>query len=168
MSRKRTSILLGVVVAAAALLAAPFLFAAGKGRADGCPLGMSGRHGLGMHSSGSGHGGHRQAMAALLGDLDLTREQKESLHAIFARTHERTEDSREVVHGAFLDAAKALATDPANVAGAKAALDARQPSIDALKQTLVEATADAMAVLTPEQRARLVAHLERHAEAVPQ
>ncbi|HEU5163760.1 MAG TPA: Spy/CpxP family protein refolding chaperone [Thermoanaerobaculia bacterium] len=162
MSRKRTSILLAVVVAGAALLATPFLFAAGKG------LGMGERHGFGMHSGGARHGGHRQAMAALMSDLDLTREQKESLHAIFERTHERTEDSREVVHGAFLDAAKALANDPANVAAAKAALDARQPSIDALKQTLVEATAEAMAVLTPEQRARLVEHLERHAEAVPQ
>ncbi|HSN68766.1 MAG TPA: hypothetical protein VLV48_05940, partial [Thermoanaerobaculia bacterium] len=76
MLKKQTSVLLAVLVAGAALLATPLLFAAGKG------LGMGEHHGFAMHSE-SRHGGHGRAMAALLDNLDLTREQKESLHAIF-------------------------------------------------------------------------------------
>ncbi len=159
MTRKTTKLLLGLT-AAAAIVATPLLLAGGGGSGGHCLLAGKG----GMHHR-SGHHGRGMAMGAFLHDLDLTSAQREQLHAIFGRAHEQHDSTREALHTALVEAARVLATDPGNVAGARAAFDARQPSIEELKTGLFASFGEAMAVLTPEQHAEVIEHLDRKSAA---
>lgn len=162
MTGKTTKIFLGLT-AAVAVLATPLLLAGGDRSGRNCALGIGQRaHGAVMQLAGFGSHGRGMHADALFHDLDLTREQREQIHAIFMGARERTEPTREALHAGLVDTARVLAAEPGNVAGARAAFDARQPAIEELKAGLFTTLADTMAVLTPEQRAKLLAHLERH------
>ena len=157
----RRKAILGISAAlAVGLLAAPFLFA--RGGRDGCPLGLGGRgHGAAMFAGHFGHGGFGQ-MGQLMRELELTAEQKEALHRIHETTRERNSAARTALHTGFMDAAKILLADPQNVASARTAIANREAAISELKDNALTAVSQGLAVLTPEQRAKLAAHLEEH------
>ena len=143
------------------LLAAPFLLAGG-GR-ESCPLGMGG--GRSHAAMFAGHfGGHGRfgPMARFAKDLDLTAEQKEALHRLHEATQDKNAEARAALHAGFMDAAKILIADPQNVTAARAEIANRQAAIDALKESTLSAVSQGLAILTPEQRAKLAAHLDEH------
>lgn len=162
MNRRRGTILGISAALAVALLATPLLLARGGGST--CPLGMGGRsHGVAMFGGHSGHGGFGQ-MERLIRELDLTDEQKEALHRVHATTRERNAEARTVLHDGFMEAAKILIADPQNVAGARAAITNRQATLNEIKENALTGVSQGLAVLTPEQRAKLTTHLEKHAK----
>jgi periplasmic protein CpxP/Spy len=141
----RRKIVLGVsAVLVAGLIATPFVFAHPRG-GMGCGLGMG-------------------QMARVFHDLDLTAEQKDALHRIHDATRESNAAARAALHDGFVDAARILLANPQNVAGARATIDTREAALDQIKENAMTGIAQALAVLTPEQRAKLAEHLEEHAE----
>ena len=101
-------------------------------------------------------------MARVLRDLDLTAEQKDALHKIHDATREQNAAAKAALHDGFVDAAKILLANPQDVAGARAAIANREASIREMKDNALSAVSQALAVLTPEQRAKLSAHLDEH------
>lgn len=155
----RRKAILGISAALAlGVLATPFLFARGGGGGD--PFALGGR-GHGAMFAHLGHGG-LGPMGRLMRELDLTEEQKEALHRIHDSTIEQNRTAREALHDGFMDAAKILLADPQNVAGARAAIAGREAAIRALKDNALTAVSQGLSVLTPEQRAKLAAHLQEH------
>jgi Spy/CpxP family protein refolding chaperone len=146
-TRRKT--ILGISAALAlGLAASPFLMARGHGQ-----------------KTFGGHFGHHAGfgkMSQLMKELDLTAEQREALHRIHETTVENNRQVRAALHSGFMDAAQVLVADPRNLQGARAAIAAQQASIDQLKESALGAVSQALAVLTPEQRARLAAHIEEH------
>jgi protein CpxP len=160
MTTRRKSILGISAALGLGLLAAPFLLAGG-GR-ESCPLGMGSRSHAAMFA---GHfGGHSRhgSMARFARELDLTAEQKEALHRLHEATQDKNAEARAALHDGFMDAAKILIADPQNVTAARAEIANRQAAIDALKESTLAAVSQGLAILTPEQRAKLAEHLEEH------
>jgi Spy/CpxP family protein refolding chaperone len=150
MNRK---VIVGSLVGVALLAAVPLLVVAGE--RGGCPIG-SGRHGmLGRH------GGFAK-MHAVADELDLSRDQKEALHQIFDRTREQSVASKKALHESFVDAGQVLLADPANVAGARSALDQNDAAVEQLKTTILASVSEGLKVLTPEQRQKLSVLLASH------
>ena len=157
MTTRRKTILAISAAAALGILATPFLFARGGGGA--CPLGMGGRgHGAAMFAGHFGHGG----FGRVLRDLDLTSEQRDALHKIHDTTREQNAAAKAALHDGFVDAAKILLANPQDVAGARAAFATREAAIAQMKDNALNGVSQALAVLTPEQRAKLAAHLDEH------
>ena len=158
-TRRKT--ILGISAALAlGVLAAPFLFARGGG--GNCALGLGGRgHGAAMF----GHGGFGP-MGRVMRDLDLTAEQKEALHKIHDATREQNAAAKAALHDGFVEAAKLLLANPQNVEGARAAIAQREAAIREIKDNALTAVSQGLSVLTPEQRAKLAAHLEEHQKQV--
>lgn len=159
MTTRRKS-LLGIAAALAiGLLATPLLLA--RNDSAGCPLGLGARvHGAAMFAH-AGHGGLGQ-LGRLFRQLDLTDAQKDAMHDIHDAVRKQNETARQTLHEGFMDAAKVLVADPQNLAGARATLASREAAIQTLKENTLSAVSQALSVLTPEQRAKLAAHLDSH------
>lgn len=141
MTTRRKVVLGFSAVLAVGLVAAPLLFAHGRG---------------GWHRGGLGR------MAHVLHDLDLTEQQKDALHRIHDEARERNRASKQALHDGLMEAAKRLIADPNDVAGARQAIAAREKAIGDLKNEMLTAVSQALTVLTPEQRAKLLERLEDH------
>ena len=148
--KKRIAILAAVL---AALTVVPLVYAHGHG---------SGR--ASMHGEGEGmHGMHMfRELHRIAGELDLTEQQKTKIHAIMEGVHEQNAQYREQLHGRIKSVAEVLIANPQNVAQAQAILDAQPDAERALKANLVKAVAEALTVLTPEQRAKLGTIVDKH------
>ena len=159
MTTRRKTILAISAAAALGIFATPFLFARGGGA---CPLGHGGRgHGAAMFTGHFGHGGFGP-MGRVLRDLDLSAEQKEALHKIHETTREQNAAVKTALHEGFMEAAKVLLANPQDVAGARAVITSREAAIRQMKDNALTGVSQALAVLTPEQRAKLAAHLDEH------
>jgi Spy/CpxP family protein refolding chaperone len=160
MTTRRKTILAISAALAVGVLAAPFLFARGGGGT--CPLGLGGRgHGAAMFGGHPGHGG-LGAVGGVIRDLDLSDEQKEALHKIHDATRDQNAAAKAALHDGFVEAARLLLANPQNVEGARAAIAQREAAIREIKDNALAAVSQGLAVLTPEQRAKLAAHLEEH------
>ena len=149
---KKRLVILALIVTAIGGGAALY---AGPGRAHFAREG----HGGGGH--GFGFFGHLHEIA---GELDLSDAQKTQIHAIFRETREQNQEIREELHGGYKEVAKTLIANPNNVAAAQAQLDRQLETERALKNSILQGAAKALAVLTPEQRTKLALILAEHAE----
>ena len=146
----RRKIILAVATTAVGLgiAAAPLVMAHGGG-GGGCA--MMARHG--------GHGGE---LMKVMRELELKDEQVTAIHRIHKATHEKNAEAKKSLHEGLAEAAKILAADPQNIAGARAAVERRQAAIDQLKDGVLTGVSQCLAVLTPEQRAKLAGHIDEH------
>jgi Spy/CpxP family protein refolding chaperone len=149
---KKRNIILAVALAAAAIAAAPLVVAGPHGRGAAGHGDSMGLHGFDI----AGHLRHAKE------ELDLSDTQIEQMHAIFRDARSTNASNRSSMHDGLREAADILLDNPGNVAAAQAALDRQAAAERALKSNLLEATAKAFAVLTPEQRTKLRAMIEKH------
>jgi Spy/CpxP family protein refolding chaperone len=142
-----------LTLAVAALAAVPLLYAHGPGER---------RHA--MHEEAFGMRGLQFLghLRHLADELDLTDQQKERIHGIMKGVREQNEPYREQMHDRLKSVAETLIANPANVAGAQAILEADSEAERALKANILKGVSDALAVLTPEQRAKLGTILAEH------
>ena len=152
MTKRRKAIFGVSAVLVAGLLSAPFLFAHGR---------ASRGHGAAMFAGHFGHGGVAQ-MGAVMRDLDLTSEQKASLHRIHDTAKDQNATARKALHEGLMEAAQVLLADPNNVVAARQAITAREASVRDLRENTLSAVSQALAVLTPEQRAKALVRLQEH------
>jgi Spy/CpxP family protein refolding chaperone len=145
---KNRTTLIAVLVAVAALAVAPLVMARPDRRGPNSPadLGI-----LGLF-------GHVRE------ELDLSDQQSDEIKAILADLHERNTQAREQLRGGRKSIADTLLDDPSNVAAAQKVLDEQSAAAAALKTNVLNATAKAIAVLTPEQREKLRTILNERAE----
>ena len=145
----RRKIILAVAATAVGLglVAAPLVMAHGAG--GGCAM-------------MAGHGGHGGGLMKVMRELDLKDEQVTAMHRIHKATHEKNAEARKALHEGLAEAAKILAADPNNIAAARAAVERRQAAIDQLKDGVLSGVSQGLAVLTPEQRAKLSQHIDEH------
>ncbi len=148
---KKTTLTLAGILAVVALVAAPILYA-GPGRMHG--HGMAGGMGMGPLA-------HLQKAQQELG---LSDQQVAEIKAIFTDLRTQNAQYREQLHGGLQGVIDTLVKDPDNVAAAQAIVDQQSQAERALKANLLNATAKALKVLTPEQRVKLGDLIaERHA-----
>ena len=148
--KKRTTIILATVLTVAAIAAAPLVIAG--------PHGGRRSHGDAMVMHGVDVLGHLRHAKA---ELDLSDQQVERIHTIVREARETNAASRKELHGGLHEAAGILLNDPNDVATAQAALDRQAAAERVLKSNLLNAVAEAFAVLTPEQRAKLRTMIEK-------
>ncbi|HEX6095462.1 MAG TPA: Spy/CpxP family protein refolding chaperone [Thermoanaerobaculia bacterium] len=155
--KKRIAIALTLVLAVGALVAAPLVLADGPGGHF--------RGGMGGHALGHGFGPLARLMH-VKEELDLSEEQVDRIKDIFAETRVQTAPYRKQLHGGYEGVAKALLANPDDVAGAQALIDQQTNAERAMKASILNGASKALAVLTPEQRAKLgtmvAEHVERH------
>lgn len=151
---KKRSILLIITLV---LLAVPFVLYAQHRRAGGGHFGMHAMHG--MH--GAGFLGHLQKLKT---ELDLSEAQTEQIKAIVREVHEQNADFRQQMHGGYMTIAKTLIANPSDTAEAQALLDRQTAAQRTLQTNLLNASSKALAVLTPQQRAKLGDLLDEHFE----
>lgn len=96
-------------------------------------------------------------------ELDLSDQQAEQIHAIFAEMREQNAQHRVDMHGTLMQVTKTLLADPNDVAGAQALLEQQATAERAMKANLLQATARAIAVLNAEQRVKLGTMIENFA-----
>ena len=144
---KRNTVI-AAIIAIAALAAVPLLNAA-----------PGGHRGPGGHGPGPGlFGRHMQE------ELNLSEAQVDQIRGIFAELHTQNEPYREQVRGGFEAVIRTLLDNPNNLSAAQALLDQQSAAERAMKANRLAATAKALNVLTPDQRAQLGDMLDDRAE----
>jgi Spy/CpxP family protein refolding chaperone len=150
--------ILFLIVAVAAIVAVPFVYAGARSHFAGMVgHGLAMRHGFG-HDMLVGH------LAHLKDELDLTDAQAAEIKKIFRETREQNRQYREQLHGTYKSVAQTLIANPKNVAAAQSLVDQQTDAERALKTSIVNGAARALAVLTPEQREKLQGKLAEHME----
>lgn len=148
-----------LILAVAVVVAVPFVYAGARSHFAG----GGGEHGFGMH-----HGFGRAMMvghlAHLKDELDLTDAQADQIKAIFKETRAANRQYRAQLHGTYKNVAQTLIANPQNVAAAQALVNQQTEAERALKASIVNGAAKALAVLTPEQREKLQGKLAAHME----
>ena len=153
--KKRNSIL-ALAIVTAALIAVPVLIAEpGHGRGPG-------GHGPGGHGFGLGFFAGR--LEHIKEELDLSDAQAAQIKAIFQELHTQNDAYRDQFHGGLHDVAEVLLANPNDLAGAQAILDRQAAAEKAMKANMLTAASKAFSVLTPDQRAKLAAHLAERQE----
>lgn len=150
--KKRIAIA-GSILVIAALAAVPFVYAEPgfrghmRGHAQGGPLGfLGGRH-----------------LDRLAEKLNLSDQQVDQIKAIYASLHDQNSQYRESMRGGMKDITETLLKNPNDVAAAQAIIDEQAAAEKAMKTNLLQATAKALNVLTPDQRAELSKMIEERA-----
>lgn len=145
--KKRTWIITAAV-ALIALVATPFLVADPRGP-------MHGRnHDVAMVGAILGH---------LSEKLDLSEPQKDEIKSILRDLREENAAYRDQLRGGIHDAFAKLVENPSDIAAAQAILDQQTQAESAMKKNVLNATAKALNVLTPEQRTKLATLVSEHA-----
>lgn len=153
--KKRIAIAITLVAAVGALAVAPLVMAGGRHAGFG--------HGFGGHGFGHGFGPIGKLMH-VKEELDLSEQQVDQLKAIFRETREQNAVYREQLHGGYTSVAQTLLANPNDIASAQALVDQQLQAERALKTSIVGAASKALAVLNADQRAKLSAMIEEHAE----
>jgi len=139
MKLKKTTLTVAGIVALAALLTAPFLFAQGFAR-------HRGMDGFGPF------GGH---LAKLQQKLNLSDQQVSEIKTIFADLRTQNQPYREQLKGGMQSVVTTLLNNPNDTAAAQAILSQQEQAEAALKTNTLAAVSKALNVLTPDQRAQL-------------
>ena len=145
--KKRITIIAGII-AVAALVAVPLAFAGPHG------------HGGGAHGFGFFGGRHLERIAE---ELKLSDQQVDQIKAIFADLHEQNAQYRGSMHDTMKSVTETLLKNPNDVAAAQAIIDQQTANERAMKTNMLNATAKALSVLTPDQRAQLGTMIEERA-----
>ena len=93
-------------------------------------------------------------------ELSLTEEQVSQIRGIFRELHELNAPYREEMRGGLGTAFQSLLQNPDDVAGAQAAVDRQSQAERAISMNTINATANALKVLSAEQRTQLAQLLE--------
>jgi protein CpxP len=156
---KKRNIILATLVVLIAIVAVPFVYGRPGGHGHGA---------MGMGPGGMGHGGHGFEMLAHLGhlksELGLTDAQVDQLKAIAKEVHEQNAPYHDQLKAGMKSIAQTLLANPNDVAGAQALIDGQSAAERALKTNILNGVSRALNVLTPEQRAKLAAHLAKMAQ----
>lgn len=91
-------------------------------------------------------------LRALRAELNLSGEQIEALREIGRRVRESNAESRAAMKQNAAEAGLLLLDDPSNIAGAEAILDRSDSEKRELRASVLQGVAEAIEVLTPEQR----------------
>lgn len=146
--KNRTTVF-AILIAVASLAAASFVMAGPS------------RRGLNANPAGLGIIGGLERMKDA---LDLSDPQVEEIKAIYVELHDQNAQPREQMRGNRKSIADTLLDDPSNIAAAQKVLDEQAAAEAQLKTNVLNATAKAIAVLTPEQREKLRTILAQRAE----
>lgn len=149
-------LILFLVVGVAAIAAVPFVYAGARSHFGG----FGGGHGFGMHHRIA----HDMIVRHLKDELDLSDAQAEQIQAIVREARAQNRQYREQLHDGYKSVAQTLIANPANVATAQALASRQADAERALKASIVDSAAKALAVLTPEQREKLQDKLAAHME----
>jgi Spy/CpxP family protein refolding chaperone len=150
--KKRIAIV-GSILVVAALAAVPFVYAEPGFR--GHMRGHAGGAGLGFFG-----GRHLDRLAE---KLNLSEQQVDQIKAIYAALHDQNAEYRQSMRGGMMDVTETLLKNPNDVAAAQAIIDQQAAAEKAMKTNLLQATAKALNVLTPDQRAELSKMVEERA-----
>ena len=150
--KKRIAII-GSILVIAALAAVPFVYAEPGFR--GHMRGHAGGAGLGFFG-----GRHLDKLAE---KLNLSEQQVDQIKAIYASLHDQNAQYRESMRGGMMDVTETLLKNPNDVAAAQAIIDQQAAAEKAMKTNLLQATAKALNVLTPDQREELSKMVEERA-----
>lgn len=101
-----------------------------------------------------------RAFVGLRGQLDLADDQVIQLRHIRQRVRTENETARREVRANILDAAKTLLTNPDDVADAQAILARNAEATRTMKTNALAGIADALRVLTPDQRSMIESRIE--------
>lgn len=145
---KRKSIVVSVVLLVAIMVALP-IFAGARAKRNG----VEGRPGVGMML---------ERLQALGDELDLTAAQREEIRSIARGVLEENKGHRQQMRGGFREAGKILIANPNEVESAKAVLERNDAARAEMRENVIDGLADALRVLTPQQRAKLDAWLDAH------
>ena len=147
------------------LLGAAFAatFAAGALAGTGLPalaLGMAMDHAGGMH--GHMHGMAEAHVDKMLTEIGASADQKEKIKAIMHRGFEQVGPIHQKLESAHGDLHRILTAPTIDRAALEQLRAERVGDMDQASKVLVQTLADAAEVLTPEQRAKLAAHMAEH------
>lgn len=151
-------------LALATILATTSIYA-GPGRRPGMmgtPGAQSGPGMNGMHGGPGGFGflGH---LGRLQDELDLSDAQVTQIQTIMQAAHDQNATYRDQLGTGFHEVAAILLANPNDVAAAQAVMD-RQAALErTMKTNMLNATSQALSVLTPEQRKELTTILAERA-----
>lgn len=95
-------------------------------------------------------------------ELDLTDAQTDQIRTIFRDVRDQNKPYRQQMKGGLHDVMTTLLTDPSNTAAAQTILDRQNAAERTMKQNMLNATARALNVLTPEQRTKLAQLMGEH------
>lgn len=105
-----------------------------------------------------------QILPRLGKQLELTDEQKEELKTIMASLREENADERELVQTGSTRLTEVLLANPEDVPTAAKVVDEQLAAERAMKMNGLNATAEALKVLTPEQRTKLAELMKKGVE----
>lgn len=137
---KKTTLTFAGILAAAALIAAPFLYAAGPGH-------MRGAMGMGF-----GPLGHLQKIQQELG---LSDQQVSEIKVIMTDLRAQNAPYREQLRGGFNSVLTTLLNNPNDTAAAQSIIDQQAQAEQAVKTNTLNAVSKALNILTPDQRTKL-------------
>ncbi|HJW92303.1 MAG TPA: periplasmic heavy metal sensor [Thermoanaerobaculia bacterium] len=95
--------------------------------------------------------------------LDLSDAQTDQLKTIVTELRAQNAPYRQQVRGGMLQVAQTLINNPNNVTAAQALLDRQNAAEQTLKANTLAAAAKALAVLTPDQRAKVADFIAKRA-----
>lgn len=145
---------IAAVVAALALVAAPFALAQRMHEAHGMAMGAPGDFGGVMFL------GHLERAKRALG---LSDQQTTDIETIFKDLHAQNAQYRDSMHATMQQVATILLNNPNDVASAQALLDKQADAEKQMKTNALLAASKALNVLTPDQRAKVQQFVnERH------
>jgi periplasmic protein CpxP/Spy len=137
---KKTTLTLSIV-ALAALLTAPFLFAQGFAHRRG--------------AEGFGPFGGGKHLAKLQQKLGLSDAQVTEIKTIFADLRTQNQPYREQLKGGMQSVITTLLNNPNDTAAAQSIVNQQEQAEAAMKTNTINAASKALSVLTPDQRAQL-------------
>ncbi len=137
---KKTTLTIAAVVAAVALLTAPFLFAQGFG------------HHKGANGFGPFSGKHLQMLQQKLG---LSDAQVSEIQSIVVDLRTQNAPYREQMKGGMQSVITTLLNNPNDTAAAQTILNQQAAAEAAMKTNTLNAVSKALGVLTPDQRVQL-------------
>jgi len=146
MTRRTATLVATIALLVAA--AVPLAYAAGPGR----------------HRGALGHDFPLMRLERAKKALDLSDQQVDQIKSIFADLREQNKPYRDQLRGNMRGVAQTLIDNPNNLAGAQAVLDQQLAAEKSMKQNMLNATAKALGVLTPEQRGKLTQFLAAREE----
>lgn len=130
----------------------------------GVATAMSDGGGFGMHRFGGGMGGMghfaERRIDRVLEEIEATDEQTEQLYAIFDAARSDLRPMMREFRGTREEIAKLLAAPTLDRSAAEALRAERIAAIDSASKRMTTAMLDAAEVLTAEQRAELMEHME--------
>jgi Spy/CpxP family protein refolding chaperone len=129
------------------------------GKHEGMGAGMQGEGGMiGMH----GGGGHR--MERMLHAAGASPEQRAKVHQIMKAAHEDMQKQHEAGRGLHQQMAQLLTAPKLDAAAIEAQRQKISAQHDAVSKRMTQAMLDASAVLTPDQREKMVATMKARKE----